>query len=564
MKKIKSIYRIFLFFFGMIIASFLILYQHSKTSLKDSLMRVAQIQMEYSSVQLEQKVNEIEIEADGILYSDDLKELQLIVTDEYDIYDYVMSVNQIKENMYRRQKSNVGMSEFILYWPESNRIVTTSSTTAIEKELFKSAEDHTWFTYKKEMYFARKYATDWDQTDDEPYLIIRMERNFLYKIKNMASGMGSGGTLLMLPGGESLFSVDDTESALLSEMARQKRGESAYELGIEQGKYQIVQSSAAKNGLEIITYYPIKEMMRPVGNITSITGKMLIIILLIGFLLMILYYKNILLQLKIITEKLKQVEGGDFTAQIPELPDNEFSYVFEQFNRMVTRISQLISSTLKEQQLRNHAELRQLQLQIHPHFLYNSLSYIVTVADKPEAVTEMAVHLADYYRYSMKNKSSATIGEEVSYAKAYLSIMAMRKRTEYSINVSESLYETPIIPLILQPIIENAIEHAIEERENAKHIYVKIYQLPNGTVRFEISDDGDGMTDSEIEQLMKRLWKKQQDEKESVGLWNVNQRLINYYDDSSGLKFGKSIWGGLLVSFTILPERIADEGINCR
>lgn len=175
----------------------------------------------------------------------------------------------------------------------------------------------------------------------------------------------------------------------------------------------------------------------------------------------------------------------------------------------------------------------------------------------------MAVHLADYYRYCTKKKAITSIGEEVSYAKAYLSIMAMRKSLTYNINVSESLYDTPIIPLILQPVIENAIEHAIEERENAKYLFVKIYKLPDDSVRFEISDDGDGMSEKEIELLLENLHKKNRDEEESVGLWNVNQRLINYYDSSAGLRFGRSIWGGLLVSFTILPKRTENEAVDC-
>ena len=87
MKKIKSIFIIFGFFLIMIIASFLILYRYSAISLRESLMRVAQIQMEYARALLEQKINEIEIEADGILNSNDLKELQLMVMEEYDPYE---------------------------------------------------------------------------------------------------------------------------------------------------------------------------------------------------------------------------------------------------------------------------------------------------------------------------------------------------------------------------------------------------------------------------------------------------------------------------------------------
>ena len=574
----------------MIIAGFAILYIYSTSSLKESLMQAAKIQMEYSKMLLGQKIKEIEIEADGILNSDDLKTLHLTLIEEYDAYRYVTDVNQMKEYLRRRQKSNVGMAQFILYWPRSQRIITTTALSAVKDVMLEPVEDNQWFIYENEVYFARQYVTDWDDTDDEPYLIIRMERDYLYKLKTMASGMERGGTMLLYSQNKSLFSGSETEKELLRSMSERgggnpadrnlagerleggytsngfTSGESASYQYIGKGKYQIVSSGALKNGLELVSYYPLKEMMRPVSNINRITGSLLIVLLMIGLIFMLLYYNNILLQLRILTGKLKQVEGGNFTAQIMVLPNNEFGYVFRQFNRMVTRISQLIESTLKEQQLRNQAELRQLQLQIHPHFLYNSLSYIVTVADQPEAVTEMAVHLSSYYRYCTKNKTITTIGEEISYAKAYLAITAMRKDLEYTIEASKDLYNKNIIPLILQPIIENAIEHAIEERENARHIYVKVYELGSGALRFEVSDDGDGMTEEEIDALFKRLSKKEREEEESVGLWNVNQRLVNYYDESAGLRFGKSIWGGLMVSFTIyvLPEEMENDGINRR
>ncbi|WOO37953.1 histidine kinase [Anaerocolumna sp. AGMB13020] len=590
MKKIRSIFNIFAVFLVMIIAGFAILYIYSTSSLKESLMQAAKIQMEYSKMLLGQKIKEIEIEADGILNSDDLKTLHLTLIEEYDAYRYVTDVNQMKEYLKGRQKSNVGMAQFILYWPKAQRIITTTALSGVKDVMLEPVEDNQWFIYENEVYFVRKYVTDWDDTDDEPYLIIRMERDYLYKLKTMASGMKGGGTMLLYSQKKSLFSGSETEKELLRSMGEagegnsvvqnlpgenlkggytksgSTSGESASYLSISKGKYQLVSSGALKNGLELVSYYPLKEMMRPVSNINRITGSLLVVLLLIGLIFMLLYYNNILLQLRILTGKLKQVEGGNFTAQIMALPNNEFGYVFRQFNRMVTRISQLIESTLKEQQLRNQAELRQLQLQIHPHFLYNSLSYIVTVADQPEAVTEMAVHLSSYYRYCTKNKTITTIGEEVSYAKAYLAITAMRKDLEYSIEVSKDLYDKRIIPLILQPIIENAIEHAIEERENARHIYVKVYELGSGALCFEVSDDGDGMTEEEIDALFKRLSKKEREEEESVGLWNVNQRLINYYDESAGLRFGKSIWGGLMVSFTIdvLPKEMENDGINRR
>ncbi len=561
MKKIKSIYMIFVVFLIMIIAGFLLLYGYSRISLESLLMETALVQLEHSDSLLDQKVKEIEIEADGILSSDDLKTLHGVINARWDAYDYVTSVNAMKEYLESRQKSNVGMGEFILYWPKKERLVSTLNSSQFDREIFEEIETNKWMIWENEIYFVRCLETDYDRHDDEPYLLIRMDRDFLYGLKGMASGMRGGGTMFLTPDERSFLSVHGVETVL--QTAVRPWSESAYKITVRHSDYQILGLSASKCGLRILTYYPIDKMMEPVGRITWIMGISLGILLIVGFVFMVLYNKNILIQLQTITEKLRQVESGDFTTQITELPDNEFSYVFDQFNRMVTRIRELISTTLKEQQLRSQAELRQLQLQINPHFLYNSLSYIVTVAGQPKAVTDMAVHLSRYYRYCTGNKSMATIGEEISYAKSYLQIMAMRKNIDYSLSVPESLYHVKIIPLILQPLIENAIEHGIEGRENARHIYIKVHPWKKQTVRVEISDDGNGLSEEESERLTRRLARKQRVEGESVGLWNVNQRLINYYDESARLNFGKSIWGGLLVSFVFLPGDKIDDSIDC-
>ena len=254
MKKIRSIYIIFMIFLIMVIVSFAILYRYSTKNLQDSLMQTATIQMEYSSSLLEQKIKEIEIEADGILNSEDLKNLHLCITEDDDVYNYVVAVNAIKDYIDGRQRSNVGMAEFTLYWPRSKRIVSNLQTAAFEAEMLEQAEDNLWLIYQGEMYFIRKYVTDWDYLDEEPYLFIKMERDYLYKIKNMALDMGKGGSLLVDADGKSFFSTNELEKALLAEMEKEHNPASSYEVKIRQGKYQIVESKTAKNGFKLIYF----------------------------------------------------------------------------------------------------------------------------------------------------------------------------------------------------------------------------------------------------------------------------------------------------------------------
>lgn len=572
MKRINSIYRIFVLFLIIIVGSFLILYWYSSANLKVSLQRVAKIQMEYSFDQLDQKVKEIELEASAVLASEDMKLLQVAIVDQEDIYSYVMKVKTMRQIFQEKQKTNSGMAEFALYWPKTQKMVSSSSiygSTGIkEKKVLNNLKDGKWIISENEIYFCKKYETKWAEDDDEPYLIIRMERDWLYRIKNMASGFDGGGTLCLYDDKQSLFPVNSESAQIQGKMKELDNEPGMQELSIENGRYQVVTSDIAKNGLTLVTYYPLSKMLLPVNNITYITGAVLSVALLLGALYLLMYNRNILMQLNMLTYKLKRVEDGDWTTQITELPDNEFYYVFDQFNHMIVRMNELFDETLKEQELRMQAELEQLQLQINPHFLYNSLSYIVTVAEQPDAVRSMAVHLSRYYRYCTQKKMITTIKEEVSYAKSYLEIMAMRKRIRYTIEMPKEIGELPIIPLILEPLIENAIEHGLEGCESAKQIEIEIDWTKNGAVSFAISDDGEGMTKEQVSALKERISRKERKEEESVGLWNVNQRLINYYSKSAALGFKRSRWGGLTVYFMIRPEKKKEEesdaSIDCR
>ena len=572
MKRINSIYRIFVLFLIIIVGSFLILYWYSSANLKVSLQRVAKIQMEYSFDQLDQKVKEIELEASAVLASEDMKLLQVAIVDQEDIYSYVMKVKTMQQIFQEKQKTNSGMAEFALYWPKTQKMVSSSSiygSTGIkEKKVLNNLKDGKWIISENEIYFCKKYETKWAEDDDEPYLIIRMERDWLYRIKNMASGFDGGGTLCLYDDKQSLFPVNSESAQIQGKMKELDNEPGMQELSIENGRYQVVTSDIAKNGLTLVTYYPLSKMLLPVNNITYITGAVLSVALLLGALYLLMYNRNILMQLNMLTYKLKRVEDGDWTTQITELPDNEFYYVFDQFNYMIVRMNELFDETLKEQELRMQAELEQLQLQINPHFLYNSLSYIVTVAEQPDAVRSMAVHLSRYYRYCTQKKMITTIKEEVSYAKSYLEIMAMRKRIRYTIEMPKEIGELPIIPLILEPLIENAIEHGLEGCESAKQIEIEIDWTKNGAVSFAISDDGEGMTKEQVSALKERISRKERKEEESVGLWNVNQRLINYYSKSAALGFKRSRWGGLTVYFMIRPEKKKEEesdaSIDCR
>lgn len=376
MKRVRSIFGIFTVFLLIILASFLLLSWQSTANLKASLIQTAQLQTKYAATLLEQKGKEIEIEADGILYGENMQNLYAAIENN-DVYEYVQQINKMKSFFQERQGRTVGMSGMTLYWPKSGREISTLRQGYFEDSFWENNKESQWKSAnKQEIFYMRRRTVEWRGEDQEVWLVLRMDQDFLYEIKEMAAGMDQGGSILMFGGEINVLSQKSVEQNIAG-IIRQSN-EKVCEVRVGKQKYQIVRSDETKNGMQLVSYYPTRQMMRQVRNIMTISGIMLGAILIFGMIYISLFVKNILMQMNLLTEKLKQVEVGDLTVQIYKMPKNEFAYVFRQFNHMVRRTHELLEATVKEQELRNEAEMRQLQLQINPHFLYNSLSFIVT------------------------------------------------------------------------------------------------------------------------------------------------------------------------------------------
>ena len=248
-----------------------------------------------------------------------------------------------------------------------------------------------------------------------------------------------------------------------------------------------------------------------------------------------------------------QVEQGNHSTRITENTDNEFYVLFRSFNHMVAEIQDLFVSLKTETELRRSAELKQLQAQINPHFLYNSLFFIMSVAKfSPDAVMRMSKHLAEYYRYLTRlDKHEVTLQEELQFAEHFLIIMTLSKKIEYAIDLPPELTSLPLMPLIIQPVVENAIQHGIEGQQGANRVNIDVKQSEE-VILIRVSDDGKGLTPDEIRKLETQLDRDTPPEgTRGVGLWNVNRRLKNTYGERSGLAFSTNDWGGLSVLLMI-------------
>lgn len=247
----------------------------------------------------------------------------------------------------------------------------------------------------------------------------------------------------------------------------------------------------------------------------------------------------------------RKAAGGDFTVRAPEKSEGEIAVLNDSFNQMVEKIGQLVEDIRIEQLNLRATELKLLQAQINPHFLYNTLDTIIWLAEagKKEEVVMMVTTLSDFFRTTLsKGRDYITVKEEETHIRSYLQIQQFRYQDilEYSIDIPEELYDYQILKLTLQPLVENALYHGIKNKRGLGHIRVSGRFVPeNETLQFLVQDDGRGMTEEELLKVRKGLESEEKadaSDPSGFGLQNVAQRMRLNYGPQYGISI-KSIYG---------------------
>lgn len=228
------------------------------------------------------------------------------------------------------------------------------------------------------------------------------------------------------------------------------------------------------------------------------------------------------------------------------------------FNIMIGKIKELLDSKIKEQENLKKAELRALQAQINPHFLYNTLDTIIWMAEskKTDDVVKIVSALSNFFRISLsKGKDWITIGEELERVRSYLTIQKMRYRDilDFRIEADEDVMQNTILKLVLQPLVENALYHGIKNKRNGGTIIVRARRREGDEILLEVEDNGIGFTPTKLAQLRAELEDNTGDIKleSGFGIGNVNKRIRLYYGKPYGLTVQSEYRVGTCVTLVI-------------
>ncbi|MWC30232.1 sensor histidine kinase [Paenibacillus sp. MMS18-CY102] len=315
-------------------------------------------------------------------------------------------------------------------------------------------------------------------------------------------------------------------------------------------QYEIYIKKLTQADWYVIDYIPVEEIVKPITANIKLFYVTIGLIICVGILLVYLLYRYVQRPISQLVVSLKKLQVGDYSVRIHAKPKSEFLYLFEKFNGLAAQIQELIEKVFKEKLQSRDAKLKHLQSQINPHFLYNSMGYIInmTKLDNKGAVISMAKNLSEFYRYTTRLENPlARMAEEVQLVTNYLEIQKLRmERVQYEIDLPDGMLEQFVPRLLLQPMIENAFEHGFQQKLRSG--LIRIHGLINAEEYcIMIDDDGAGIPEEKYDEINQTL-NNPIEENVGCGLWNVNQRIKMHYGEGSGLELGPSPLGGVRVT----------------
>ena len=319
-------------------------------------------------------------------------------------------------------------------------------------------------------------------------------------------------------------------------------------------------------GWTVVGVTDMNEMLADARSVVNLYYIIAMCLIALAFALAVLLSERITRPLRRLQGSMQSVKDGNFDVQISE--DNsqdEIGDLTSSFKLMINEIKQLIYRNNKEQEEKRKHELNALQAQIQPHFLYNTLDSIIWMAEGNESkdVVLMTSALAKLFRKSISNSDEmVTVNEEMEYTRSYLTIQKMRYRGElqYSIDVAPAIADVGIIKLIVQPLVENAIYHGTKYKSGVGTIKITADYENKGIV-IRIADDGVGMTKEQLEHIFdedKNQGEESKfDERRSVGVLNVHQRIQLHYGAQYGLSFKSEVGIGTTACI-YLPDQTGE------
>ncbi len=399
-----------------------------------------------------------------------------------------------------------------------------------------------WFAEEaaRKVYLVRRMPL-LEDLESEGYLYIEVDYDLLF---DMFSQMESGkyGIVIFNEEGKEIYSFNsfnndkyslDAGTVYSTINVEEEKPQKSYKIKSDNISYTIVKKET-KQGWTAAIYKPDSVINTSIRSIISIVIIVSLVCIIISSVISTLISRKFVGTLENMTDNMKAVEAGDYEVKIHSDSVDEVGTLIRGFGNMVERINTLINEVYKGKLSQKEAEMKALQAQINPHFLYNSLSLInwKAIEAKQSDISKITLLLSKFYRTSLnKGKNITSIKDEISNIQSYIDIQLMMHDDGFDVeyDLAPDIMDYSIPNLLLQPLIENAIDHGIDmntDRRGVIKVSGKMYE--QSKIMITVSDNGIGMPKETADQILTGNSK-------GYGVKNVNERIKHFYGDEYGI-----------------------------
>ncbi|MBP1990467.1 sensor histidine kinase [Paenibacillus eucommiae] len=509
------------------------------------------------------------------------KDLMLIgISENLHTADLQDKVKAMQKRLQMVKASSVYVEKPMIYFPLMNRMMTPSDMPDYDKlqnqdevdRLSRNVDPSRLIQLKDgRLFMSLRYPmnTNFERT---PLFVVMMELSTVQlqdSLRNVVSPEQGNSLLVHTTENWMLSTVQDQvlleDLKALSEAERPKDVLSgAGSVKLDKTKYWESYIKSVPLNLTLFVYIPDEKVLGVLRSYEKWVWVMLIVSIAIILLFALTLYRIIHNPMRKLVSAFRRVEQGRFMPVTEKATRDEFHYLFAGFNRMVSQLNILIHEVYEKEIRSQRSELKRLQAQINPHFLYNCFFIMGgLITDKEYGKAYGFVHyLRDYYRFITRNaEDHIPLEEEMQHAQTYIDIQTIcyGDRIDVELEPLPKDLESLVVPrLIIQPLIENAYKYALSCHASQGELWIH-YKMEGAWMYMMVEDNGTKLDDAQIAALSAQLVAATSRWEESTGIINVHRRLQIMFGLGCGLTLSRSQLGGLCARIAIKQQDELEE-----
>lgn len=392
--------------------------------------------------------------------------------------------------------------------------------------------------------------------DDRRYrgvILIDLKRDTIENVIQGVQPGKSGFIFITDPKGEIVYAPDTPIAYRVNTRWFEQEPSNSFIKSIRGSDYQIIYKVSSLTNWKMVGVFSLRDTLLEVTRVRNITLVLGGVTLILGIAAAIFFTDSIVRPVAQLRRLMRRAEAGDFNVYLENASRDEIGQLGRSFNKMISEIRKLVDMVVTEQKSKREAELKALQAQIKPHFLYNTLDTIHWMAKERKAgdIVNMVVALTSLFRISLsKGREMVRFSDELEHIRSYLTIQKARygDKLSFGISADPELNRYSVIKLILQPLVENAIYHGIKTKRGAGTVHIRADRTEN-VLRILVVDNGSGISEDRLSEIRSILQGLRPPEvlpekregpldagKSGYGLFNVHERIQLRFGPEYGIR----------------------------